>query len=232
MLGIPNDLLKRISGRAEDSTSVYTYNGGQQLIRKFTQPTNPDTTEQQVVRSIFSALTKQWATLSSAQRDAWETWAAAHPVKNRLGNTVKRTGLTAFVQLGAIVQMRTGAAPSGAAPTLPVPSAPSGIEATEGTPDQYAVSHGYSTLTGLFLMMKMTDMLGTAAQNPRIPDYRMISGPDSGSFKALGISGVTYDFTGVRYTVSDQARFGIWAQIVNTEGAASEPFYRVVTYVA
>lgn len=230
-----NELYTRLSGRSKNASNVNSYAGGQPIVRKFTTPTNPDTTEQQTARSIFSSVTKRWSdNLSAGQREDWDAWAKLHKVINRLGTEVKRTGLSAYVQLGTICQMRTGTAAPSDAPTLERPAAPTAVDVPSGQSGgntlSITIDHGFTSTAGLYVMVKATDAMPTAGTNPRLPDYRMIEGPDSSSFKALTTSGASYDFTATRYSYSDADRLGVWVAVVNSEGYMSEPFYAVFNY--
>lgn len=62
-------------------------------------PVNPNTDRQVVVRNIVRALTIAWQnTLTQGQRDAWNVYAANVSWLNRLGQSVKLTGLNHYVR--------------------------------------------------------------------------------------------------------------------------------------
>ena len=68
-------------------------------LRARVVPVNPNTDPQASVRALMSQLTNLWAnTLSAAQRDAWDTYAANVPVINRIGATVFLTGLNHYIR--------------------------------------------------------------------------------------------------------------------------------------
>lgn len=230
---ILDQIYRRISGRIDSSTAVNTFNGGQSLLRGFTTPQNPQTTEQLTVRSIFSQLTKAWGqTLTEPQRAGWNAFAAVNPVTNNLGNSVTRTGLSAFVELGTIQMLRTGSYIA-AAPTLGRPSPITAIPAvTTASPNPgdlaIELSHGYVTLTGLYVMVKQTPILTSPAITPKASEYRLIEGAVATSFQSLQASGSTYGFDDPRYTDDTGFRGGFSAQIVNAEGYASLPFRAVI----
>lgn len=225
--------VERVSGRSEGQPVVYTYNRGQSVLRVFTNPSQPDTSDQIEIRAIFSALTKNWKELSSAQRNAWNTWAAEHPVRNRLGNRVSRTGLTAYVQLGTMYYIRTGSLPT-AAPVLAQPASPTGITdlLNDSNEPSFEVTHTYTTLTGLYLVARMTSAIPSAAITPRISAYRMISGVSNVSIQALAASGTAYVWSDPKYVPTVGARFGIEVSIMNAEGWESNPYRTTLTAAA
>lgn len=62
-------------------------------IRPRTKPVNPNTEHQQAIRNTLALLSNRWArTLTMVQREAWRTYAANVPMKNRLGETIYLTG--------------------------------------------------------------------------------------------------------------------------------------------
>ena len=73
-------------------------------IRPRTKPVNPNSTAQGFARSIIGTLTQAWRTdLTAAKRTAWNTYAAAIAMKNRLGETVYLTGFNHFVRSNAVL---------------------------------------------------------------------------------------------------------------------------------
>lgn len=68
-------------------------------VRARTKPINPNSTRQVKIRSILALLTERWIdTLSDAQRSAWETYAAAVAVKNKLGETIHLSGFNHYIR--------------------------------------------------------------------------------------------------------------------------------------
>jgi len=76
-----------------------SHNRGGLYLRARTIPTNPNTPAQQEVRGFMSTLTSLWAnTLTPAERTAWDTYAAAVPVINALGDPIILSGLNHYVR--------------------------------------------------------------------------------------------------------------------------------------
>lgn len=65
-------------------------------VRARVTPVNPNSTEQQVVRGLFSTAASAWATISQANRDAWELYASNTPTENKLGEQTFLSGYNWF----------------------------------------------------------------------------------------------------------------------------------------
>lgn len=100
---------------------VFSHNKGGDYVRAGTTPTNPQTLRQQTTRAILGLFAAMWtSTLSQAQRDAWDVYAGANPVKNSLGEDVLISGLAWYVKASARLQ-DAGLATSGDAPIAAAP---------------------------------------------------------------------------------------------------------------
>ncbi len=78
---------------------VASHNAGGAYFKAATIPTNPNTIQQQAVRTIMSALTVAWnSTLSAAERLAWEVYAVNVKLTNRIGEQVNVSGLSMFIR--------------------------------------------------------------------------------------------------------------------------------------
>lgn len=227
----------RISGRLKNNSNVNTFNRGQQVLRTFTNPSNPDTADQQAVRTAFSLLTKNWKVLDQSVRDAWTAFAVANPIKNRLGNVVGRTGLSAYVELGSIHYFRTGALLA-VSPTLSQPGPISNIVFANSMPDDdqmdFTITHSLPSTTNIWYMIRATPTIISPAVTPGLSLYRLIKGVNSGSFfaaaaspDAVTVAPTKYIYEG--YDGSD-APVGIEVQTVNAQGWASTPFRKILTY--
>lgn len=72
-------------------------------MRARTKPVNPNSTYQADVRTFLAYLAEYWhETLTAAQRTAWNTYAAAVAMKNRLGETVYVTGFNMFLRTNIV----------------------------------------------------------------------------------------------------------------------------------
>lgn len=78
---------------------VWSHNKGGPYVRNRSIPTNPNTDRQTAVRNAVRSIAIAWdLTLTQAQRDAWETYAANVSWTNRLGQAIKLTGLNHFIR--------------------------------------------------------------------------------------------------------------------------------------
>jgi len=79
--------------------NVFARNRFGNYLRARTKPVNPNSSNQTKVRGILSTLVARWnATLSQAQRDAWDLYASNIAWLNKLGETVKLTGFNHFIR--------------------------------------------------------------------------------------------------------------------------------------
>ena len=86
-----------ISGRT--AGTVFSRNKGGAYMRRFSIPTNPQTSKQDQARNRLSTASAAWRNLTQPQRDAWSAWALTHPVVDRLGASIVLTGHQAFVKI-------------------------------------------------------------------------------------------------------------------------------------
>lgn len=78
---------------------VHARNRFGNYIRPRTKPVNPRSERQEAVRADLSFLAEYWhQELSAAQRAAWEVYAAAVAMTNRLGETIYLTGFNHFMR--------------------------------------------------------------------------------------------------------------------------------------
>lgn len=88
---------------------VHARNRFGNYIRPRTKPVNPRSARQENIRAILSYLAEYWhGDLSAAQRAAWEVYAAAVAMKNRLGETIYLTGYNHFIRTNTTFYMYSG----------------------------------------------------------------------------------------------------------------------------
>lgn len=79
-------------------------------------PVNPNTVRQQTVRAEFATMVNLWSnTLTQAQRDAWELWAANTTILGKDGSPINITGQNAYVRFN-VIRRQIGGARVDAAP--------------------------------------------------------------------------------------------------------------------
>lgn len=78
---------------------VASHNRGGAYFRKRTIPVNPNSTQQQAVRSALSLLAGAWGNiLTAAQREAWDTYALNVPLPDALGAPRNVGGLGMYIR--------------------------------------------------------------------------------------------------------------------------------------
>lgn len=101
-----------IIGEASGSLSsmTFSHNRGGQYIRQRAVPTNPNSTYQQVVRSLVSSLSGLWSSgISATDRDAWDVYAAQVPIADALGEPRNVGGLGMYIR-GNVGRLQSGVA--------------------------------------------------------------------------------------------------------------------------
>lgn len=101
------------------ASTVFQRGSNGPIIRTRTTPNNPNSANQAAQRAAFAAMSAYWTSdLTATERQAWDDYAAATPLVNRLGNSINvggrrmflRTNVTGFRLTGGVVD---------AAPTTP-----------------------------------------------------------------------------------------------------------------
>lgn len=109
-------LISRGSGSVAGLT--FSRNRSGNYIRARTNPVNPNTPQQQIVRSAVADLSNLWInTLTQADRDKWEDYAANVPVTNPLGATIFLTGINQYVRSN-VPRLQAGLARVDIAPSI------------------------------------------------------------------------------------------------------------------
>lgn len=82
--------ITNISGKA--GGSIYSRNRGGAYVKNFAVPTNPNTTFQQNVRSIFGGIAQAWRSLTEEQRNSFNEMAPLYTAKDVFGDGLTYTG--------------------------------------------------------------------------------------------------------------------------------------------
>lgn len=84
--------------------NTFARNAYGNYVRARTKPANPNSARQQAVRATIAYLTEYWfQTLTPAQRGAWDAYAAAVQVKNRLGESINISGFNHFIRSNSLL---------------------------------------------------------------------------------------------------------------------------------
>lgn len=163
---------------------TYSRNGGGMYTRARAVPTNPNTPAQQAVKAFLSNLAQYWTnTLTAAQRQAWEAYAAAVPVRDSLGeerpisgnamfcrcNMPRLVGGLAIVAAGPTTNTLAGLTP----PSIVTATGSSGIISVS-----YTNTDGWANAVGGALLV--------FASQPQSPGVNFFKGPFRFAGKVLG----------------------------------------------
>lgn len=108
-----------VSGSINGTT--FARNKAGAYARNRTIPVNRNTVAQGIVRGNLSAATGAWKALTAAQRLAWNEYAAATPVVNKLGDSTYLSGQSWYVRVCAF---QLGVDPSTVLSTVVAPDSP------------------------------------------------------------------------------------------------------------
>lgn len=111
-----SDRVTQASGSIGGTT--FSHNRFGLYFRARRTPVNRNTVFQQSQREALAAASAGWRDLSSSQRAAWEVYAAATPVTNKLGETVFLSGAGQYSATNSFA-LRVGLTTFAAAPTTP-----------------------------------------------------------------------------------------------------------------
>lgn len=85
---------------------VFSRNRGGAYIRNLGLPVNPNTARQVTVRAAMAFLTDRWsATLTAAQRTAWNLYASNVSMVNRIGDAQYLSGFNHYIRSNIIAKM-------------------------------------------------------------------------------------------------------------------------------
>lgn len=157
---------------------VHARNRSGNYIRPRTKPTNPNTSLQQAARTAVTYLVERWAeTLTAAQRTAWNLYAASVNMTNRLGETIKLTGMNHYVRSNAFLA-RYGITVIDAGPTtftLPDTDPTISIAGSEAT-QQFTITFD----DGMAWASEDNAYLAALCGQPQNPQRNFFNGPWKG----------------------------------------------------
>lgn len=115
-------VVDNISGKLNGS--VFARNKGGHYIRSKSNPTNPQTEKQNLVRSLLSGVSTEWRNLTHEQREAWKGATKDFPYQNKLGDSKIYSGFNLFVKHNQNLQNYDPASPTLISPMPPAPTIP------------------------------------------------------------------------------------------------------------
>lgn len=115
-------VVDNISGKLNGS--VFARNKGGHYIRSKSNPTNPQTEKQNLVRSLLSGVSTEWRQLTHGQREAWKGAAQDYPYQNKLGDSKIYSGFNLFVKHNQNLKNYDASSPTLTSPKPPAPTIP------------------------------------------------------------------------------------------------------------
>lgn len=210
---------------------VHARNRFGNYIRPRTKPVNPNSAHQVLIRSAMGLLVQKWHdTLTPAQRIAWNTYANAIAMKNRLGKTIYLTGFNHYLRSNIVrIQLEQTQCPE--APTI----------LTLPEKDPTFASLAYASTQQLSITwddtLPWTDIaasvLGVWMGVPQIATRNFFNGPwrKAGSIPGDGTSPTVMS---APFTLVTGQKVWIYSRVSTgpTDSRLSEPMYAVCTVEA
>lgn len=193
-------------------------------FRARSNPVNPNTDRQNVIRALMAQLTAAWGSLTEAQRQGWNAYGSQVPRLNKLGETVYLTGFNHFVRTN-VLNLQCGGTQISIAPTdLLLPGADStfAITASEAT-QELSVTFD----TGLDWVGEDGGYLAVFMGLPRNTQVNFFGGPWRFADSVDGESGTppTSPATlAVPFAITEGQKVWAYARIIRADGRVSDPF--------
>lgn len=193
--------------------------------RARTKPTNPNTARQQSVRAAIAFLVARWSeTLTSAQRTAWNLYAASVNMKNRLGETILLSGFNHYVRSNTINKM-TGNVIVDAGPVifeLPAKDPTLAITASEATQQ---ISTAFDV--AMAWAVEAGGLMYLFQGQPQNAQREFFGGPWRYLDTIVGIDPggpASPRLSAVQFAIAEGQHQWLYARIKRADGRLSEPF--------
>lgn len=189
---------------------VYAKSAGLLVARRFVIPNNPDTANQQTVRTALTVVAQNFKNLSDAQRAGWTAWAQEIP-ETILGQEVTlgdmavyaRSDFPYYIVNTAHMTDAPTAMPGFAALTM------SSLAYNSGTTTfSFDFTHNGVATVGRW-RIRVTDSLASAQRMARPTDFRLAVGPAAASYPAVAASAQTFSTAAPVFSWSN----GDWVEV-------------------
>lgn len=124
---LPGATIADASGSVGGCVFSKNHYGG--YIRRRVAPSHPYTEYTATVKAVFTAVTRNWSSLTDAQRLAWKTYSQNNPITDRLGQRQILQANDVYVKLSSRLILAGDLAVS-TPPTTAAPSPVAGLAAT------------------------------------------------------------------------------------------------------
>lgn len=153
---------------------TYSRNKGGYYARLRTTPVNPNSPRQQETRTILGTVSSGWSSLTVPQREAWDNYGAANPIKNALGKDIYICGQNWYCRINS--RLVDASLPELTSP--PAGGAPDGLGSlavTYGSDTQISIAYSPSVLlTGCVVQLLWT-LANSMGSTPNKNQSRMVA---------------------------------------------------------
>ncbi len=194
-------------------------------VRARTKPINPNTARQITVRTSMAFLTQRWsATLTAAQRTAWNLYGSSVTMKNKLGENTFLTGFNHYIRSN-MIRKQTSTALIDAGPTvfeLPAQDPTYAITASEATQvvsNAFDVAMDWATEDGAYIYFFQG--------SPQTAQRNFFGGPWRISGALAGVDPgplVSPKDRPAVFAIAELQHLWGYARISRADGRLSEPF--------
>ncbi|MBA7486278.1 hypothetical protein ES707_21834 [subsurface metagenome] len=215
----------QVSGSIAGATHARNRFGN--YIRPRTKPVNPRSDRQQAARARMQLLAEYWhsAAMSDVERGAWNSYAAAVAMKNRIGQTIHLTGFNHFIRSNCSLYAADGAIvePGPAIQSLPeadVTFAVTGDNGTQLLSVAFDNTKGWASETGGYLLVEMG--------RPQLATRTYFGGPWRVASAIAGVDASPPDSPqtiAAPFTLTLGQKIWARASIVRKDARASNKFY-------
>lgn len=196
-------------------------------VRPRTKPVNPRSDRQSEARVRIQMLAEYWhsAAMSDAERGAWEAYADAVAMKNRLGETINLTGYNHFIRSNASLLAAGGVIvePGPEEQALPEADETLAVAGDNGTQlltVAFDIAKLWALETGGYLLVEMG--------MPQLHTRNFFGGPwrTAAAIAGIDTTGVASPQTMVApFTLTNNQKIWTRACIIRKDGRASNKFY-------
>lgn len=201
---------------------VASHNNGGQYLRQKVTPTNPNSPAQQEVRTLFAELAARWRdNLNQTERDAWEVYAFNSPIQNRIGDTIKISGLAMYIRSN-VPRLQAGMSRIDTAPIIFGLAAQPATAAVIGNPPDIdiswtAASEPWDNEVGAALLVYVS--------RPVNPSIAFFKGPFRFAGTILGalVAPTSPQTITPPFTLDGGTRFYVKLNVTRADGRLSDP---------
>lgn len=211
---------------------VFSRNRGGSYFRARAIPVNPNTVEQQRIRSAMAQLSAMWAAvLTDTERASWDTYALNVPLPNSIGNPVNVGGIGMFIRtnVSVVAFFAGGGSILKDAPTtfnlgdFTAPNLATASEATQLISVTFTTTDDWANEDDANMLIYISRPQGPAVNYFKGP-YRFAAKVDGDSVTApTSPEAVTSPFP----FVAGQKIFG-FIRVIRADGRLSSPFRDVL----